>query len=82
MPLEAIESFTMRLISSYLFESHVLPNLLMYIHKQLHLDEMKFKPLLRIAAKLLHVKRPHPRRKMEFGSWKPFPLEFTFAIKR
>lgn len=79
---ELVLDFTLRVSSQGFFESHLLPHYINFCHWLSKKDQDTHALLLKYLASLVAVKGSLPKNGRDIDTFKIYPLEFTFAMRK
>lgn len=79
---QLVLDFTLHVSSHGFFESHLLPHYITYCHSLCQKDKNTHDILLKNLASLIAVKGSLPKSGKDIGSFKIYPIEFTFAMRK
>lgn len=79
---ELVLNFTLQASTHRCFESHILPHYITFCHSICKGDVEAHSIMLKNLATLIAAKGSLPKSGNDMGSFKIYPLEFTFAIRK
>jgi len=80
--LNAVFSFSVKLVTQEFFKFHLLPHYLSLCHSVSKMSSSKHKHLSDSLSRLVATKTAFPKSGNEMDNYKRYPMEFSFAMRK
>ena len=80
--LNVVFSFSVKVATHELFESHLLPHYLSFCHSVSKMSSNEHEHLLDSLSRLVATKTAFPKSGNEMENYKLYPMEFSFAMRK
>ena len=80
--MNAVFSFSVKVATHELFESHLLPHYLSFCHSVSKMSSNEHEHLLDSLSRLVATKTAFPKSGNEMENYKLYPMEFSFAMRK